>query len=127
MEEDFFETIEKRLQAPTPPRLKKHLKFHHLDNIQVAALIPAQCLSYERFTELEDFGRRILFQIIEPEEFIEYYGHFKRKTGLFAFTVGERIYLNSVIDVCKQICKEMEETAKTSELQNNEGHSSGSS
>ncbi|KAK9878639.1 hypothetical protein WA026_023089 [Henosepilachna vigintioctopunctata] len=109
---NFFATIEKMLKAPIPPRLKAHLTFHHVNNFHVAALLPEQSISFERYSEIEDFGRRILYQILEPEEVLKYYGEFKRRTGLFAFTLGERLYLNRIRDISMKIMKEQMEVRK---------------
>ncbi|KAK9878634.1 hypothetical protein WA026_023084 [Henosepilachna vigintioctopunctata] len=101
---NFFETIEGKLGINIPQRIKSHLKFHSMDSFPVAAK-----LNEKAILDIESFARDTLHEILQPDEMVEFYGsHFQKKPTLFVFTLGERMHLNEITQLCKDICDRKE-------------------
>ncbi|KAK9878636.1 hypothetical protein WA026_023086 [Henosepilachna vigintioctopunctata] len=102
---NFFSILEKKLKAPIPTVLKAHMQFHHLNNFYVAAMFLEKGTSLQLYTSMEDFAKKILYHIIEPQQKPKYYGEFVKNPECFVFTEEERKYLIEVLQVCKQLCQ----------------------
>ncbi|KAK9878635.1 hypothetical protein WA026_023085 [Henosepilachna vigintioctopunctata] len=98
-DEDFFISIEEKMELTIPPKLRAHIKYHDLGSVHIFSE-----LSEEHIKIMEEYARNSLHKIIQPDQMKQYYGErFQDKPEQFIFTIGERFYLYQIKRLCEKI------------------------
>ncbi|CAH0558700.1 unnamed protein product [Brassicogethes aeneus] len=94
---NFFESFESKLNIVIPQTVKNILIINGYDNKRLVAE-----LNETKISEIEDFVRNDLRNIVEKHDFEKYYGLFANKPHLFKFVVGHRQIILKLIEFAQE-------------------------